>query len=104
MLQIRKSLESKSPLREIDKRINSLTYLKKDFNTVLRSNLSYNEQKLRIVSSELKRFKDIIEIGKKNIHINDDLGNPIFSKHSLKKSDIAFIEFSDGKVKVEVID
>lgn len=104
LLQIRKSLESKSPLREIDKRINSLTYLKKDFNTVLRSNLSYNEQKLRIVSSELKRFKDIIEIGKKNIHINDDLGNPIFSKHSLKKSDIAFIEFSDGKVKVEVID
>lgn len=104
LLQIRKSLESKSPLRGIDKRINSLTYLKKDFNTVLRSNLSYNEQKLRIVSSELKRFKDIIEIGKKNIHINDDLGNPIFSKHSLKKSDIAFIEFSDGKVKVEVID
>lgn len=104
LLQVRKSLESKSPLREIDKRVNSLTYLKKDFNTVLRSNLSYNEQKLRIVSSELKRFEDIIEIGKKNIHIKDNLGNPIFSKHSLKKSDIAFIEFSDGKVKVEVID
>lgn len=104
LLQVRKGLEGKSPLREIDKRINSLTYLKKDFNTVLRSSLSYNEQKLRIVSSELKRFKDIIKIGKKNIHINDDLGNPIFSKHSLKKSDIAFIEFSDGKVKVEVID
>lgn len=104
LFQVRKSLESKSPLREIDKRINSLTYLKKDFNTVLKSNLSYNEQRLRIVSSELKRFEDIIEIGKKNIHIKDDLGNPIFSKHSLKKSDIAFIEFSDGKVKVEVID
>ena len=104
LLQIRKSLESKSPLREIDKRINSLTYLKKDLDLRLRSNLEYNEQKLRLVSSELKRFKDIIEIGKKNIHIKDGMGNTIFSKHSLKKSDIAFIEFSDGKVKVEVVD
>ena len=99
-----KILDRKSPIREIDKRINSLTYLKKDLDLRLRSNLAYNEQKLRLMSSELKRFKDIIEIGKKNIHIKDDMGNTIFSKHSLKKSDIAFIEFNDGKVKVEVVD
>lgn len=104
LLQVRKNLERKSPIREIDKRINSLTYLKKDLDLKLKSNLSYNEQKFRLISSELKRFEDIIEIGKKNIHIKDDLGNSVFSKHSLKKSDIAFIEFSDGKVKVEVVD
>lgn len=104
LLQVRKNLERKSPIREIDKRINSLTYLKKDLDLKLKSNLSYNEQKFRLISSELKRFEDIIEIGKKNIHIKDDLGNAVFSKHSLKKSDIAFIEFSDGKVKVEVVD
>lgn len=104
LLEIEKILDRKSPIREIDKRINSLTYLKKDLDLRLRSNLSYNEQKLRLVSSELKRFKDIIEIGKKNIRIKDGMGNTIFSKHSLKKSDIAFIEFNDGKVKVEVVD
>lgn len=102
--ETKKILDRKSPIREIDKRINTLTYLKKDLDLRLRSNLSYNEQKLRLVSSELKRFKDIIEIGKKNIHIKDGMGNTIFSKHSLKKSDVAFIEFSDGKVKVEVVD
>lgn len=102
--ETKKILDRKSPIREIDKRINTLTYLKKDLDLRLRSNLSYNEQKLRLISSELKRFKDIIEIGKKNIHIKDDMGNAIFSKHSLEKSDIAFIEFSDGKVKVEVVD
>ena len=102
--ETKKILDRKSPIREIDKRINRLTYLKKDFDLRLRSNLEYNEQKLRLVSSELKRFKDIIEIGKKNIHIKDDMGNAIFSKHSLEKSDIAFIEFSDGKVKVVVVD
>lgn len=102
--ETKKILDRKSPIREIDKRINSLTYLKKDLDLRLRSNLSYNEQKLRLISSDLKRFKDIIEIGKKNIHIKDDMGNAIFSKHSLKKSDVAFIEFSDGKVKVEVVD
>lgn len=104
LLQTKKSLERKSPIREIDKRISSLTYLKKDLYMRLSSNLSYNEQRLRLISSELKRFKDIIEIGKKNIHIKDEMGNVVFSKHSLKKSDIAFIEFSDGKVKVEVVD
>lgn len=104
LLQTRKKLERQSPLREIDKKINSLTYLKKDLDVKLKSNLSYNEQRLRLISSELKRFKDIIEIGKNNIHIKDNMGNIIFSKHSLKKSDIAFIEFSDGKVKVEVVD
>ena len=104
LLHTRKKLERQSPLREIDKKINSLTYLKKDLDVKLKSNLSYNEQRLRLISSELKRFKDIIEIGKNNIHIKDNMGNIIFSKHSLKKSDIAFIEFSDGKVKVEVVD
>ena len=104
LLQIKKTLERRSPLREIDKRINSLAYLKKDLDLRLSSNLSYNEQRLRLISSELKRFKDIIEIEKKNIHIKDEMGNVVFSKHSLKKSDIAFIEFSDGKVKVEVVD
>lgn len=104
LLHTRKKLERQSPLREIDKKINSLTYLKKDLDLKLKSNLSYNEQRLRLISSELKRFKDIIEIGKNNIHIKDNMGNIIFSKHSLKKSDIAFIEFSDGKVKVEVVD
>ena len=104
LLHTRKKLERQSPLREIDKKINSLTYLKKDLDVKLKSNLSYNEQRLRLISSELKRFKDIIEIGKNNIHIKDNKGNIIFSKHSLKKSDIAFIEFSDGKVKVEIVD
>lgn len=104
LLQIKKTLERRSPLREIDKRISSLTYLKKDLDLRLSSNLSYNEQRLRLISSELKRFKDIIEIEKENIHIKDEMGNVVFSKHSLKKSDIAFIEFSDGKVKVEVVD
>ena len=104
LLQTKKILEKNSPLQEIDKRINSLTYLKKDLDLRLRSNLSYNEQKLRLISSELKRFKDIIEIGKKNIHIKDEMGNIVFSKYSLKKSDIVFIEFRDGKVKVEVVD
>lgn len=104
LLQIKKTLERRSPLREIDKRISSLAYLKKDLDLRLSSNLSYNEQRLRLISSELKRFKDIIEIEKKNIHIKDEMGNVVFSKHSLKKSDIAFIEFSDGKVKVEVVD
>ena len=104
LLKTRKKLERQSPLREIDKKINSLTYLKKDLDIKLKSNLSYNEQRLRLISSELKRFKDIIEIGKNNIHIKDNMGNIVFSKHSLKKSDIAFIEFSDGKVKVEVVD
>ena len=104
LLQIKKTLERISPLREIDKRISSLTYLKKDLDLRLSSNLSYNEQRLRLISSELKRFKDIIEIEKENIHIKDEMGNVVFSKHSLKKSDIAFIEFSDGKVKVEVVD
>ncbi len=104
LLHTRKKLERQSPLREIDEKINSLTYLKKDLDLKLKSNLSYNEQRLRLISSELKRFKDIIEIGKNNIHIKDNKGSIIFSKHSLKKSDIAFIEFSDGKVKVEVVD
>ena len=104
LLKTRKKLERQSPLREIDKKINSLTYLKKDLDIKLKSNLSYNEQRLRLISSELKRFNDIIEIGKNNIHIKDNMGNIVFSKHSLKKSDIAFIEFSDGKVKVEVVD
>ena len=104
LVKLRQELEKNNPSFKLREKITELLYLKKDLDSKIKANIFYNEQKLKLLCIDLNRFKDIIDLGKKNIHIKDLDGEKIFSAHQLKVKDRAYIEFSDGIVKVEVID
>ncbi|WP_276863473.1 exodeoxyribonuclease VII large subunit [Anaerococcus tetradius] len=104
LVKLKLKLDKYNPSFTLKEKMRELLYLKKDLDLKIQANIMYNEQKIKLLYKDLKRFEDIIEISKKNIHIKDIKQEIIFSAHQLKVKDKACIEFSDGIVKVEVID
>lgn len=104
LVKLKLELDKYNPSFTLKEKMRELLYLKKDLDLKIQANIMYNEQKIKFLYKDLKRFEDIIEISKKNIHIKDIKQEIIFSAHQLKVKDKAYIEFSDGIVKVEVID
>lgn len=104
LVKLKLELDKYNPSFTLKEKMRELLYLKKDLDLKIQANIMYNEQKIKLLYKDLKRFEDIIEISKKNIHIKDIKQEIIFSAHQLKVKDKAYIEFSDGIVKVEVID
>lgn len=104
LVKLKLKLDKYNPSFTLKEKMRELLYLKKDLDLKIQANIMYNEQKIKLLYKDLKRFEDIIEISKKNIHIKDIKQEIIFSAHQLKVKDKAYIEFSDGIVKVEVID
>ncbi len=104
LVKLKLELDNYNPSFTLKEKMRELLYLKKDLDLKIQANIMYNEQKIKLLYKDLKRFEDIIEISKKNIHIKDIKQEIIFSAHQLKVKDKAYIEFSDGIVKVEVID
>lgn len=104
LVKLKLELDKYNPSFTLKEKMRELLYLKKDLDLKIQANITYNEQKIKLLYKDLKRFEDIIEISKKNIHIKDIKQEIIFSAHQLKVKDKAYIEFSDGIVKVEVID
>ncbi|WP_276861854.1 exodeoxyribonuclease VII large subunit [Anaerococcus tetradius] len=104
LVKLKLGLDKYKPTFTLKEKMRELLYLKKDLDLKIQANIMYNEQKIKLLYKDLRRFEDIIEIRKKNIHIRDVKQEMIFSAHQLKVKDKAYIEFSDGIVKVEVID
>lgn len=104
LVKLKLELDKYNPSFTLKEKMRELLYLKKDLDLKIQANIMYNEQKIKLLYKDLKRFEDIIEISKKNIHIKDIKQEIIFSAHQIKVKDKAYIEFSDGIVKVEVID
>lgn len=104
LVKLKLGLDKYNPTFTLKEKMRELLYLKKDLDLKIQANVLYNEQKIKLLYKDLKRFEDIIKLGKKNIHIKDINQGMIFSAHQLKVKDKAYIEFSDGIVKVEVID
>lgn len=104
LVKLKLELDKYNPSFTLKEKMRELLYLKKDLDLKIQANITYNEQKIKLLYKDLKRFEDIIEMSKKNIHIKDIKQEIIFSAHQLKVKDKAYIEFSDGIVKVEVID
>ena len=94
------NLGPKSILIEKESKLKSLD---KDLKDGLKTLFSYNESRLRGISSRLKYTEKIIELRKKEIKIIKK-EDRIYSAHSLSQTDEIKIKFSDGEVLARIID
>lgn len=97
-------IKSFNPVNTINSKVKDLVGLKKSLDKALKSNLSYNEQRLDLAYNRLKSVDKLLEMRKQNISVLSGDKKHIFSKFSLKDGDQIEINFSDGSVKAVVVD
>ena len=101
---IDKRLNKNNPKNKLDRKRLELRYLKKDLDNMLNTSFSINEDRLRIIKMDLDKQKNIIDLKKDMIEIKNAKFENIYSSKSLNIGDEITIEFSDGKIKAEIID
>lgn len=99
-----REIRSFNPVNTINSKEKESIGLKKSLDMALKSNLSYNEQRLNLAFNRLKSVDKIIDMRKQNISVSSEDNNYIYSKFSLKDGDKIEINFSDGSVKAVVVD
>lgn len=80
-----------------------LSFIKKELDTKLKNSLSINENRLRLIKSNLDHQNDVINLKKSMIFVKANDKN-IYSAKSLDIGDRIILGFSDGDVKAEIID
>ena len=103
LLFLERDLRSFHPLNNLNNIELELSFIKKELDTKLKNSLSINENRLRLIKSNLDYQNDVINLKKSMIFVKAKDKN-IYSAKSLDVGDKIILGFSDGDVKAEIID
>lgn len=103
LLFLERDLRSFHPLNNLNNIEVELSFIKKELDTKLKNSLSINENRLRLIKSNLDYQNDVINLKKSMIFVKAKDKN-IYSAKSLDVGDKIILGFSDGDVKAEIID
>lgn len=103
LLFLERDLRSFHPLNNLNNIEVELSFIKKELDTKLKNSLSINENRLKLIKSNLDHQNDVINLKKSMIFVKAKDKN-IYSAKSLDVGDKIILGFSDGDVKAEIID
>ena len=103
LLFLERDLRSFHPLNNLNNIELELSFIKKELDTKLKNSLSINENRLKLIKSNLDHQNDVINLKKSMIFVKAKDKN-IYSAKSLDVGDKIILGFSDGDVKAEIID
>lgn len=103
LLFLERNLRSFHPLNNLNNIELELSFIKKELDTKLKNSLSINENRLKLIKSNLDHQNDVINLKKSMIFVKAKDEN-IYSAKSLDVGDKIILGFSDGDVKAEIID
>ena len=103
LLFLERDLRSFHPLNNLNNIELELSFIKKELDTKLKNSLSINENRLKLIKSNLDYQNDVINLKKSMIFVKAKDKN-IYSAKSLDVGDKIILGFSDGDVKAEIID
>ena len=103
LLFLERDLRSFHPLNNLNNIELELSFIKKELDTKLKNSLSINENRLKLIKSNLDHQNDVINLKKSMIFVKAKDEN-IYSAKSLDVGDKIILGFSDGVVKAEIID
>lgn len=103
LLFLERDLRSFHPLNNLNNIALELSFIKKELDIKLKNSLSINENRLRLIKSNLDYQNDVINLKKSMIFVKAKDKN-IYSAKSLDVGDKIILGFSDGDVKAEIID
>ena len=103
LLFLERDLRSFHPLNNLNNIEVELSFIKKELDTKLKNSLSINENRLRLIKSNLDHQNDVINLKKSMIFVKAKDEN-IYSAKSLDVGDKIILGFCDGDVKAEIID
>lgn len=103
LLFLERDLRSFHPLNNLNNIEVELSFIKKELDTKLKNSLLINENRLKLIKSNLDHQNDIINLKKSMIFVKARDKN-IYSAKSLDVGDKIILGFSDGDVKAEIID
>lgn len=103
LLFLERDLRCFHPLNNLNNIELELSFIKKELDTKLKNSLSINENRLRLIKSNLDYQNDVINLKKSMIFVKAKDKN-IYSAKSLDVGDKIILGFSDGDVKAEIID
>ena len=103
LLFLERDLRSFHPLNNLNNVALELSFIKKELDIKLKNSLSINENRLRLIKSNLDYQNDVINLKKSMIFVKAKDKN-IYSAKSLDVGDKIILGFSDGDVKAEIID
>lgn len=103
LLFLERDLRSFHPLNNLNNIELELSFIKKELDTKIKNSLSINENRLRLIKSNLDHQNDVINLKKSMIFVKAKDKN-IYSAKSLDVGDKIILGFSDGDVKAEIID
>ena len=103
LLFLERDLGSFHPINNLNNIALELSFIKKELDTKLKNSLSINENRLRLIKSNLDHQNYVINIKKSMIFVKAKDKN-IYSAKSLDVGDKIILGFSDGDVKAEIID
>ena len=103
LLFLERDLGSFHPINNLNNIALELSFIKKELDTKLKNSLSINENRLRLIKSNLDHQNDVINIKKSMIFVKAKDKN-IYTAKSLDVGDEIILGFSDGDVKAEIID
>lgn len=103
LLFLERDLRSFHPLNNLNNIELELSFIKKELDTKLKNSLSINENRLKLIKSNLDHQNDVINLKKSMIFVKAKDEN-IYSAKSLDVGDKIILGFSDGDVKAEIID
>lgn len=103
LLFLERDLRSFHPLNNLNNIEVELSFIKKELDTKLKNSLSINENRLKLIKSNLDYQNDVINLKKSMIFVKAKDKN-IYSAKSLDVGDKIILGFSDGDVKAEIID
>ncbi|MDO5047348.1 MAG: exodeoxyribonuclease VII large subunit [Anaerococcus sp.] len=99
-----KSLGNLSPSTKLDLSLRDLANLMDKIELRVSKSLDVSNNRAKMFGVRLKNEKDLIDLRKKTIGIRKLDGSKVFSSFSIKTGDELEIDFSDGRVRVRVID
>ena len=103
LLFLERDLRSFHPLNNLNNIEVELSFIKKELDTKLKNSLLINENRLKLIKSNLDHQNDVINLKKNMIFVKARDKN-IYSAKSLDVGDKIILGFSDGDVKAEIID
>lgn len=103
LLFLERDLRSLHPLNNLKNIELELSFIKKELDIKLKNSFSINENRLRLIKSNLDHQNDVINLKKSMIFVKARDKN-IYSAKSLYVGDKIILGFSDGDVKAEIID
>lgn len=103
LLFLERDLRSFHPLNNLNNIEVELSFIKKELDTKLKNSLLINENRLKLIKSNLDHQNDVINLKKSMIFVKAKDKN-IYSAKSLDVGDKIILGFSDGDVKAEIID